>query len=101
MPIAGLAADLTGGKAGAYRERTFSLLSELFWPNKGPKWNRFSVPYRFYGEIDPDKWQVQRSKYSPVQEQPISEPGKLEFCRRREILSGSSGKGNRFPYCWG
>ena len=31
--FAGLAADLTDGKAGAYRERTFLLLSELFWPN--------------------------------------------------------------------
>ena len=55
MPIAGLAADLTDVK----REHTGSEHSHYyrnyFGRTKEPKWNRFSVPYRFYGEIDPDK----------------------------------------------
>jgi hypothetical protein len=58
MPIAGLAADLTGGK----RERTGSEHSHYyrnyFGRTKEPKWNRFSVPYRFYGGSIQTKWQV-------------------------------------------
>ena len=78
--FAGLAADLTDGKAGAYRKRNvLTAIGIILAERKDRNGIDFLFLIDFMARSIQTEWQVQSSKRQfPGPEQPISEPGKIE-----------------------